>query len=115
MENTFTPRDIIAALRESDGMISITAKTLGFTCQALRDYISSFEEVQQVCHDIEEASLDLAEGLLLDFCRGEVNGKEVGETVQLDAIMFYLETQGKERGYCRRIEHIHSGDEQLTE
>lgn len=115
MENTFTPKDIINALQESDGMVSGAAEKLGFSYKALRDYIDEIDEVKQACFDIEEEQLDRAESLLLDFCRGAVNGKEVAVSDQLAAIMFYLETQGKERGYCRRIEHDHTGDKQFTE
>jgi hypothetical protein len=92
--NGFTAEQVIEAVKDSRGFVSTIAKRLG--CQ--RTYVyklaEKFASVKQAIEEEREGVKDFAEGKLLE----QIN---VGN---ITAIIFYLKTQGKDRGYIERQE-----------
>ena len=85
---------IAAALGKSAGMITTAAAALGCHTSAIYRRLDRSPSLRAVLGETRERSLDLAESRLLEAIdRGE-----------LTAIIFYLKTLGKRRGYTEKIE-----------
>lgn len=91
---TLTTTEVENALRNTKGMVSVAAKTLGITRQALYNRINKSTALQELIADEREAMTDTAE---LALHRAIVNGEAW-------AVCFYLKTQGKSRGYVEKQE-----------
>ena len=89
-----TKTRIIKALTESSGFITVAAARAGVTYTTMKRYMIEYPTVRIAAQECKERLLDLAESQLLK------NIKEGDNT----AIIFYLKTQGKHRGYVERIE-----------
>ncbi len=84
------PFDIIAKVyKESAGNLSLTADNLGIDRSTLWEWRKKFPELEQKLHDYDESLGDLAESKLM-MAINEGN---------LTAIIFYLKTKHKGRGY----------------
>jgi len=90
----FTPEEIVTALIRSRGFISVTAENLGCNEQTVRNYIAKYPECKTACDEAREKTLDHVESKLLEMI-GDKN---------VTAAIFYLKTQGKNRGYVERQE-----------
>jgi len=84
-----TIEDVEEAIKKAGGFISIAARTLGVTRQAIWKRVKKSARLKEAIDDIEEKYLDLAESELVKAIDG-------GERW---AITFYLRTKGKKRGY----------------
>lgn len=87
-------RALIEALTKSLGNISTATKVVGINRTTFYDYYNEDDEFRQAVHDIKETAIDFAESALL-------NQIKEGNTT---AIIFFLKTQGKSRGYVERQE-----------
>lgn len=88
----YTSAQVAAALTAAGGIYSEAAKRLGCTPATVRNYVKRYKALQKLEGDIVEQRLDLAErGLLAKIHEGN-----------LTAIMFYLRTKGRGRGYRQR-------------
>jgi hypothetical protein len=90
----FTDEHIEAALRASAGIVSAAAVKLGCTTRTVRNYLDRSEALRAIEAEILEQNLDLAETKLLTAIRDG----------NLTAVIFYLKTKGKARGYTERSE-----------
>lgn len=100
-EEKFTPEEIIKALEMSGGFVSAAAGMLKCNAKTIYDYINRYPDIKEAKHLIEEAYSDIAEAELIKNIKG---GKDVPKPVQLTAIIFYLKTKAKNRGYVERQE-----------
>lgn len=82
------------AIAQANGLVSIAARRLGVTRSAIYDAAKRHPTVRQALDDARERTTDLAEGKLIQ----QINE---GNTT---AIIFYLKTQAKQRGYVERQE-----------
>ena len=89
-----TAQRIIDAIRESSGLLTLAAKKADVTYKTVWQYTQDFPSVKQAVEEAKEKMLDFAEGKLYEKI------KEGDNT----AIIFYLKTQGKKRGYIERQE-----------
>ena len=89
-----TAQRIIKALGESAGLMTVVAKKAGVSYTTLKRYTAEYPTVKAAVLDAKEAMLDFAEGKLFAKIRDGDN----------TAIIFYLKTQGKSRGYVERQE-----------
>jgi len=89
-----TAQRIIDAIRESSGLLTLAAKKANLTYKTVWLYAQDFPSVKQAVIESKERMLDFAEGKLYEKI------KEGDNT----AIIFYLKTQGKARGYIERQE-----------
>lgn len=107
-----TATDYAQAITEAQGLISVAARRLGVSRSAVYAAVNRHKRVAEALQDARERTTDLAEGKLY----GKINDGDI------TAIIFYLKTQGKARGYIERQERVHSGtldvrsltDEELT-
>lgn len=95
----YTAADIIVALEQTKGMISLAAKRLGCHPNTVRNYAKRYPSVAQALQEQREGFIDTAELALM-------NAVKKGEGW---AIAFTLRTIGRNRGYVERQEHEHSG------
>lgn len=96
----YTAKQIINALIEANGYISVVARRLGCNFQTICNYRDKYPEVKRAITAIEEAELDFTESKLHANIRA---GKEA-------SIFFKLKTKAKHRGYIEKTEHqISSG------
>lgn len=81
------------AIREGQGLVTAAARRLGVDPRTVFRAINRYDSVRRALEDARERTLDLAEAKLIQ----QINDGN------MTAIIFYLKTQGKKRGY---IEHI---------
>lgn len=98
-----TARRIIKALGESQGLLTLAAKTSGVGYRTLLRYIADYPSVKEASIEAKERMIDFAESKLYQ------NIKEGDNT----AIIFYLKTQAKHRGYIERAEVSGIGGEPI--
>jgi hypothetical protein len=90
----YRQRDVVAALAESRGLVAAAARTLGCSRNTVLNYVGRFPAVAAALAEAREVQLDLTEERLFDAIdRGE-----------LVAVMYYLRTVGRSRGYSERHE-----------
>lgn len=92
-----TAEQVIDALRESHGNMSLAARKLKVSRQAILHYVNTYPTVKAAHDEAADAVTDYAEGHL-------VNGVMKG---QWEQVRYWLESKGRSRGYGRvdRIEH----------
>ena len=95
-----TCQKIIQALQECNGLLTLAAHKAGVSYGTVKRYASEFPSVQEAKENAKENMLDFCEGKL--FLKIKEN--------DLIAILFYLKTQGKKRGYIERQEIEHGGN-----
>ncbi len=94
MANGITAEQAIEAVRETKGFVTTIAKRLGITRQYVYKLADKFPTVKAAIEEEREGVKDFAEGKLLE----QINAGNV------TAIIFYLKTQAKSRGYIERME-----------
>jgi transposase-like protein len=95
-----TDEDIAKALMDQGGIVSAVARTLGMHRRTISNRIRASEQLQEAVKDARESCKDEAENqLFAKIKRGN-----------LVAIIFYLKTQARDRGYSERHEHHVTGD-----
>ena len=92
-------KDIIDALRKTNGNLTLTGQLLGCTREAIRLRVNRFPEIKQVLDESRESVIDVAEGALQ---RAVLNGEAW-------AIALTLKTIGKRRGYVEKTEQEITG------
>lgn len=97
----FTREQVAEALAAAGGVQSDAARILGCSRSTLNGYVRRYPDLQQVIVDTREEALDLAESQL------QKKMKEGNMT----AIIFFLKTQGKHRGYVEKGEAPVKADE----
>jgi hypothetical protein len=90
----FTPAQVIAAIKETKGMLTFTAQRLGCTPWTISSYVKRYKSVRQALTDERERVTDLAELKLF----AAINNGEPW------AIRFYLTCQARSRGYAERAD-----------
>ena len=89
-----TAERIIKALGETQGLLTMAARKAGVSYTTVKRYATEFPSVRQAVQDAKESMLDFAEGKLYQKIKD-------GDNI---AIIFYLKTQGKSRGYIEKTE-----------
>ena len=87
----FSKGQIKQALRASGGFISYAARRLGCPERTVYNYLNRYPDLKEELQAIRESHVDMAESSLL---------AQIGEK-NTSATIFYLECQGKKRGYVR--------------
>ena len=98
-----TAQRIIDAIRESSGLLTLAAKKADVTYKTVWQYTQDFPSVKQAVEEAKEKMLDFAEGKLYEKIKSGDNA----------AIIFYLKTQGKARGYVERQEVTGEGGQPI--
>jgi hypothetical protein len=90
-----TAARIIKAVKETHGFLSAAAPRAGVGYRTIVRYANEYPSVIQAVQEAKEEMKDYAESKLF---------KQIEEG-NLTAIIFYLKTQAKDRGYTERTEH----------
>lgn len=88
------------AILGSKGMVQVVADRLGCEWHTAKRYIEQFEETKIAFQNENESMIDFAESKLFQAISEE----------DLTAIIFYLKTKGKNRGYIEKFQSEHSGE-----
>ena len=96
--------DYINAIHKSRGLLTAAADALGCTRGAIYEAAKKHPEIQQAIEEARERTTDVAEGKLFQKINEGDN----------TAIIFYLKTQGKKRGYVERQEVTGAEGTELT-
>jgi len=86
---------LVDAMIKTLGNVSKTCDMLGVSRTMFYDYYNNDLEFKNKIDDIKNIALDFVEDKL-------INKIKEGDTI---AILFYLKTQGKKRGYIERVEN----------
>ena len=90
----FTNDQVAEALRSAAGIRNAAASLLDCSPSTIKRYVDRCETLARIEKEVVEFNLDLAESGLLDAINDG----------NLTAIMFYLKTKGKHRGYSERYQ-----------
>ena len=91
----FTEEQVAQAVMEAGGILTTAARRLGCASCTVYEYLERFPALKGVLGEARESSVDLAESKLMEAINAG----------NLTAIIFFLKTQGKSRGYSERSEH----------
>ena len=91
-QQRFTDDQVAEALRSAAGVRSAAASLLKCSPSTVKRYVDRSETLARIEGEIVEQIIDLAESRLVDAINDG----------NLTAIMFYLRTKGKHRGYSER-------------
>jgi len=112
-----TKKGMVEALTKSLGIVSTACESVGISRQTHYRWLSEDPEYKQHVDDISEMAIDFVESKLHEKIEGVTMGKVVdGRDVIYDlapsdkAIIFFLKTKAKKRGYVERQEVQHSGE-----
>ena len=94
MAEKFTASEMAEAIKKGKGILSAAATVLGCTRQTVAAYIERYPTVKAAHDEARESTIDFVESRLL-------KNIDSGDTT---AMIFYLKTQGKKRGYVERQE-----------
>ena len=84
----------LQALEKNLGIVTQTAKQVGIHRSTYYDWLNTDSAFRERAEEIQEVALDFVEGKLLKRINDESD----------TAILFYLKTKGKHRGYVERTE-----------
>jgi hypothetical protein len=90
---------MIEALVDALGIVTLACKKVGIARQTHYEWYKTDENYKQAVDDVLDVALDFAESMLHQRIQDK-------DTI---AILFYLKTKGKRRGYIERQEFDHSG------
>ena len=94
-----TKKALLEALEKSLGVVTTACKSVGVDRSTFYKYVNEDEEFAKQVKDIGEVALDFVESQNFQLI------KDKNPT----AIIFYLKTKGKHRGFVERKEVEHSG------
>ena len=86
---------MIAALEQTLGVVTTACKVVGIDRTTHYEWIKTDPEYKTAVDELDNVALDFAESKLHKRI-------EAGDTT---AVIFYLKTKGKNRGYIERQEH----------
>ena len=93
-------KELLIALEKSLGIVTNACKLVKITRQTFYNYYNEDKEFKQAVDQMNEVCLDYAETQLYKLIQ---EGNPA-------AIIFYMKTKGKTRGYIEKQEIDHSGD-----
>lgn len=91
---TIGKADMLRVLEECMGIVTIAAQKVGIDRRTHTNWMNEDDDYRAAVEELQQPALDFAEGAL------HKKIKE-GDTT---AIIFYLKTKGKSRGYIERIQ-----------
>lgn len=110
----------IEALKKSRGIISSACESVSMSRQTYYNWIDADADFKAAVDEIQESAIDFVESKLMEKINGVcftgskvTNGEDEKNIYTLPpsdtAIIFYLKTKGKKRGYVEKTEIEHSG------
>ena len=96
---------VLQCLEKSLGIVTTACKKANITRVTFYQYYNKDAQFAKEVDDIQNITLDFAEGKLLENIQ---NGSDT-------AVIFYLKTKGKKRGYIERTEHVTVQKDEFSE
>lgn len=81
--------------KDGRGIVSYACSKTGISRATYYNWINSDKEFKNACDEINESVIDVVESKLLSSINDD----------NLTAIIFYLKTKGKKRGYVEKVEN----------
>tara|TARA_R110002049_G_scaffold309180_1_gene518143 strand:- start:29895 stop:30221 length:327 start_codon:yes stop_codon:yes gene_type:complete len=97
-------RALVEALEKSLGVVTVACKNVGISRETYYKYLREDDEFRAKVEDVENIALDFVESKLHTQISGD----------NITAIIFYLKTKGKKRGYIERTEHSFNKDVNIS-
>lgn len=97
--NDITKKAMLEALESSLGVVTSACKNVGISRETHYRWLREDEDYKKAVDDLSNVALDYAESKLHSQIKKE----------NPTAIIFYLKTKGKKRGYVERQEISHEG------
>lgn len=105
-------KQFIEALEKCMGVITTACATIGIHRSTFYDWMHDDPEFKKQVESIDEIALDFAESKLFSLIDGpehlvatkDGNMIPVKDTPNVTAVIFYLKTKGKKRGYIEKQE-----------
>lgn len=88
-------KTIAEAYKSSFGIMSVACRQLGIDVNTFKAWRKDYPELEQLIEEVEESNIDFAESKLFNLINEE----------NLTAIIFYLKSKAKHRGYVERVEN----------
>ncbi len=102
--NGISAEQAVEEIKGSGGYVTVVAGRLNVSRQHVYTLIKKYKTVADAIQDEREKQKDYAEGKL----------QEQIKAGNMTAIIFYLKTQAKARGYVERVETDQSGEITVT-
>ena len=118
-----TKADILAALESKNGIVTEACKSIGLNRSTYYLWLSDDIEFKAKVEEIQDVAIDYVESKLFEKITGVAVKKgetDDGEPIVYDippsdtAIIFYLKTKAKKRGYIERNEVDHRTPDGIT-
>lgn len=90
----YNKNQLLLALEKTLGIISVACKTCNISRKSFYNYLEADKEFAEKVRAIEETQADFVESQLLKAIKND----------DTTAIIFYLKTKGRKRGYTERQE-----------
>lgn len=90
----YTADEMIEAIKKNNGILAKAAQALGCNRQTVANYIERYATVKAAYEEANETNIDFVESKLMQNI-------SAGDTT---AIIFFLKTKAKNRGYVERQE-----------
>ena len=90
----FTIKQVSDAIKKGQGFVSAAADILICEPQTVRNYINKYDKCKLATEEAQGKTLDYVESRLMSLVKDK----------NVTAIIFYLKTKGKNRGYVERQE-----------
>jgi len=102
---------ILEALEMHNGIVSSACASIGLARSTYYNWLNEDAVFKAAVEEIQDVAIDFVESKLMEKIRGvQVAGKDVVYDVPPSdtAIIFFLKTKGRKRGYVERQEIDHS-------
>ena len=119
---------MIQALKKTLSVVTPALEMSGASRTRYYEWLKNDPEFKAEVESIKDEALDFAETRLMKNIAGEKGVNDMGQEYYLNkpsdtALIFFLKTQGKKRGYIERVENINTnrtvkvkvGDEPMPE
>lgn len=112
-------KEILEALEKHNGIVTVACNSIGMARSTYYLWLKEDAEFKAAVDEIQDVALDYVESKLFQKIEGvqvKRGETEDGEDIVYDvppsdtAIIFYLKTKGKKRGYIERQEIENSGN-----
>jgi hypothetical protein len=100
-------KELLEALAKSRGIVSTACDSVGLSRTTFYDYVNNDPEFATAVEEVNEAAIDFVESKLQEKISGikVMSQQGVYEVPPSDtAIIFFLKTKAKKRGYVERTE-----------
>jgi len=96
MAEKYTAQQMIDAIQDAKGILAAAARKIGCSRTTVHRYVNNYATVKDAYEEANETNIDFVESKLME----QVNSGNI------TAIIFFLKTKAKHRGYVERQEVV---------